>query len=315
MTAPDPPDEAGTAGPIAGRYRLEEQVGLGGMGLVWRATDLELGRTVAVKRSQDTGPRAGRALRREARTAAVLQHQRVVTLYDVVTDGDQRWLVMEYVPWRSLAQLLAESGPIGPARAAALGAQLAEALEALHAKGIVHADVKPGNVLVGPQDAVKLIDFGLSRPATGVPRPRRPLGPAGSVPAGSVPVGPGSASPSVDPAAPAGPATPGAAGPATDRDGTAGRPARDGIGGATWSTTGAGTVGGTPAFQAPEVAAGGPASTAADLFSLGATLYAAVEGHSPYGPPNHPAALHRRALAGALQPAPHAGALTPALAA
>ncbi|MEV0841381.1 serine/threonine-protein kinase [Actinocatenispora sera] len=290
------------AGPIAGRYRLEEQVGLGGMGLVWRATDLELRRTVAVKRSQETGPRAGRALRREARTAAVLQHPHVVTLYDVVTDGEQRWLVMEYVPWRSLAQLLAESGPIGPARAAALGVQLAEALDALHAKGIVHADVKPGNVLVGPQDAVKLIDFGLSRPVPSVPGPRRPPGSAGPVPAG----------PRTGPSAAGAPAGDGD-GTAGQRDGVAGRPERAGIGGPTWSTTGAGTVGGTPAFQAPEVAAGGPATTAADLFSLGATLYAAVEGHSPYGPVSHPAALHRRALAGALLPAPHAGTLAPAL--
>ncbi|GAA3510942.1 serine/threonine-protein kinase [Actinocatenispora rupis] len=227
---------------IAGRYRLEEQVGLGGMGLVWRATDEELGRVVAVKRSHLTGPRGGRQVRREARIAAVLQHPHVVTLYDVVPDGDDRWLVMEYLPWRSLAQLVGATGPLSPRRTAALGAQLAGALEALHDKGIVHCDVKPGNVLVADGGVAKLTDFGLSRQLT-----------------------------------------------------------ED-------AALGDGRLRGTPAYLAPEVANGREPTAASDVFSLGATLYAAVEGVSPFGSSDSPAALQRRSRSGAIAPPVRAGA-------
>ncbi|HEY3503080.1 MAG TPA: serine/threonine-protein kinase [Actinocatenispora sp.] len=232
-------------GLIAGRYELGEQVGLGGMGLVWRATDHELGRVVALKQSHLAGARGGHQVHREARIAAVLQHPHVVTLYDVVAEGDKRWLVMEYLPWRSLAQRVADTGPLSPRRAAGLGAQLAGALEALHDKGIVHCDVKPGNVLVADDGAAKLTDFGLSRL----------LG---------------------DDAA-----------------------------------LGDGLVRGTPAYLAPEVADGQEPTPASDVFSLGATLYAAVEGVSPFGSSDSPAALQRRARAGAIAPPARSG---PALA-
>ena len=149
---------------IAERYRLEEHLGAGGMGDVWRATDLELQETVAMKR-----PREGDA-RHEARIGAELSHPNVVTVHGTVVDGDEHWLVMEYLPSRSLAQIIEADGPIGPERAAKIGAQLASALSAMHAKGMVHRDVKPGNVLVADDDVAKLSDFGISRWAEADPR-------------------------------------------------------------------------------------------------------------------------------------------------
>ncbi|MGH3566511.1 MAG: serine/threonine-protein kinase [Pseudonocardia sp.] len=155
---------------IAGRYRLRELVGAGGMGVVWRATDEELDRTVAVKQvllgaaaTPADGRLAVERLRREARIAARLRHPRVVTLYDVVEDGDQPWLVMEYVPSHNLAELIAEQGPLTPQRTAQIGAQIADALAAAHAAGIVHRDVTPRNVLVTDSGIAKLTDFGISR--------------------------------------------------------------------------------------------------------------------------------------------------------
>ena len=151
------------------RYRLEERIGAGGMGVVWRATDLLLDQPVALKRV----PLAGledeqaelnreRALR-EARLAARLRHHRhVVAIYDVRIDDGAVWLVLEYLPSRSLAQILRERGPLDPVQAARIGAQVADALAAAHALGIQHRDVTPGNVLITDDGTAKLTDFGIA---------------------------------------------------------------------------------------------------------------------------------------------------------
>lgn len=198
---------------IAERYRLEEHLGTGGMGDVWRATDLRLRETVALKRPKDGD------VRREARIGAELSHPNVIAVHGTVTDGDEQWLVMEYLPARSLAEIIETDGPIGEQRAARIGAQLADALNAMHAKGMVHRDVKPGNVLVTGDDVAKLSDFGISRWAE-------------------------------------------------------------------QTRVGGGDVAGTAAYLAPEVADGHEARPSADIFALGATLFAAVEGTSPWGSPD-----------------------------
>ncbi|MFC3893091.1 protein kinase [Lentzea rhizosphaerae] len=157
---------------VANRYRLEEQVGSGGGGVVWRATDERLGRQVALKRalSEDGDPQRLRQLEREAKLLAQLNHRHVVTIHDVLDDNGECWLVMEYVPARSLAEL----DVVAPRQAAKLGAQLADALAAVHAKGILHRDIKPGNVLMISDDEVKLADFGISRGITGEQTVTRP---------------------------------------------------------------------------------------------------------------------------------------------
>ncbi|MFD4671506.1 serine/threonine-protein kinase [Lentzea sp. NPDC058450] len=218
---------------IANRYRLEQHLGTGGMGEVWRATDLELGETVALKRTGDAA--------REARIGAELSHPNVIATLGTVTDGAEQWLVLEHLPSRTLAEIIESDGPIAPDRAARIGAQLADALTAMHAKGMVHRDVKPGNVLVTDTGVAKLSDFGISR----------------------------------------------------------------------WAETtlvGGGDVAGTPAYLAPEVADGHEARPAADVFALGATLFAAVEGTSPWGSPDAGSAEQlRRAKAYDITPARHAG--------
>ncbi len=144
---------------IGGRYRLEENVGAGGMGIVWRATDLELRRTVALKQTS-TGD--AEEVRREARIGAGLQHPNVVTVFDVLTEGTEHWLVMEYLPSRSLARILTEDGRLTPRAVALIGAQVATGLAAMHAKAIVHRDIKPGNILVTEDGTAKLADLGVA---------------------------------------------------------------------------------------------------------------------------------------------------------
>lgn len=150
---------------IAGRYTLERELGRGGMGAVWLGVDDVLGRKVALK--QLKSPAAGgvptaRAAR-EARLAARLSHPNVVAVFDLVTEGDEPWLVMEYVEGLSLARLVADRGPLSPDDAAAMLAQVADGLRAAHAAGIVHRDVKPSNILVTGDGRAKLTDFGVAR--------------------------------------------------------------------------------------------------------------------------------------------------------
>lgn len=151
---------------IAERYTLEREIGRGGMGAVWLGHDEVLGREVALKQvgmaPGASSPDLERA-EREARLAARLNHPHVVSVFDLVTEGDQQWLVMEYVEGSTLAALVRESGPLPPGQAAAILVQVADALAAAHAAGIVHRDVKPSNILVAPNGQVKLSDFGIAR--------------------------------------------------------------------------------------------------------------------------------------------------------
>ncbi|WP_246612358.1 serine/threonine-protein kinase [Paractinoplanes bogorensis] len=238
---------------VAGRYRLGEPVGSGGMGRVWLARDEMLDRDVAVKEfvppewmTDDERARLRDRTLREARSAARLNHPHVVRIYDVVHADGLPWIVMEYVPSRSLHQVIHEDGPFSPATAARIGVALLDALRAAHAAGVLHRDVKPHNVLIGTDGRVVLTDFGL----------------------------------------------------ATFVD--------DG------AVTGPGLVVGSPQYVSPERARDGTSSPESDLWSLGATLYAAVEGRSPYARENAMATL--MALATEEPDAPsRAGMLGPVL--
>ena len=188
------------------------------MGAVWLAVDKVLGREVAVKRL-GMFPGGGSLdlvrAEREAKLAARLNHPHVVAVFDFVAEGDEQWLVMEHVAGTDLAAVTADDGGLTPAEAAALLAQVAEALAAAHSAGIVHRDVKPSNILITADGTAKLADFGIAR-------------------------------------------------------------ARDS------TVTVSGSVTGSPAYLAPEVAAGQPATEASDVWSLGATLYQALTGRPPY---------------------------------
>ncbi len=152
---------------LAGRYRLEEVIGRGGMSTVYRATDTVLGRTVAVKvllaGLADEDPAYIARFQREARAAAALHDRAVVAVYDVGVDGDTRFIVMEHVEGSSLAALLRGGRPLSVEQALRISAQVADALGAAHAAGIVHRDIKPANVMVTDAGAVKVLDFGVAR--------------------------------------------------------------------------------------------------------------------------------------------------------
>jgi serine/threonine protein kinase len=213
---------------VAGRYRLISPLGSGGMGTVWRAEDVVLGREVAVKEvtfphgiSDEDREVLRERTRREARAAARLDHPSAVTVYDVVEDGNAPYLVMELVEARTLSQVVRTDGPLTPQRTAQVGLALLGALEAAHRQGIVHRDVKPGNVLLCPDSGgtpgrVVLTDFGIA-----------------SSPGDS-------------------------------------------------SITSTGLLLGSPSYISPERARGLPPGPASDLWSLGATLFTAVEGRPPY---------------------------------
>jgi serine/threonine protein kinase len=238
---------------VANRYRLVEPLGQGGMGRVWKARDEVLHRDVAIKElvpppglTEDERREMRERSLREARAIARLSNINVVRVFDVLrTDGDP-WIVMEYVPSRSLQDVLATTGPVAPGRAVEIGLGMLSALRAAHRSGIVHRDVKPGNVLLGDDGRVVLTDFGLA----------------------TVPGDP--------------------------------------------TVTRTGLVLGSPAYIAPERAKDGSAGPEADLWSLGATLYAAVEGQSPYARTSAMATL--AALATEPPPVPkNAGPLKPLL--
>ncbi|MGH3897536.1 MAG: serine/threonine-protein kinase [Pseudonocardiaceae bacterium] len=245
---------------VADRYRLDQPIGAGAMGVVWRAHDMRLDRTVALKEllmqpglAEAEAEIARARAMREGRIAARLQHPHAICVYDVALDsgstGDRAvpWLVMEYLPSRSLATVLAEEGTLPPYEAARVGRQVAAALAAAHGAGIVHRDVKPGNILLGSNGTVKITDFGISR--------------------------------------------------------------------ATWdaTVTRTGVLAGTPAYFAPEVARGELPGPAGDVFSLGSTLYAAVEGEPPFGLDENTLALLRAVAEGRIRPPRQAGPLTAVL--
>lgn len=154
---------------IAGRYRLLDLVGTGGMGRVWLARDEMLHRDVALKEvvppswlAETEREELRRRTLREARTAARLNHPNVVRLYDVVHDRDSPWIVMEYVPSRSVQQIISAEGPLSPQRTARIGLAVLAALRAAHTAGVLHRDVKPHNVLVAD-------DGGWCSPTSGWP--------------------------------------------------------------------------------------------------------------------------------------------------
>ena len=177
MSSADGPDEPG--GPessgrrvLAGRYRLDEVIGRGGMSTVYRGNDLSLDRVVAVKVAMDPllerDPVYAARFKREARAAAGISNSGIVTVFDAGADGPTRYIVMEYVEGRDLAAILRDERPLEPPRAVRIAEQVAGTLAAAHAAGIVHRDIKPGNIMVTPEGQVKVLDFGIARTTDGV---------------------------------------------------------------------------------------------------------------------------------------------------
>jgi serine/threonine protein kinase len=219
---------------VTGRYRLVESIGQGGMGRVWRAADEMLDRQVAVKEMridgldpEDTRTRRERTLR-EARATARIDHPGVVRVYDVVDAGERLWIVMELVAGRSLERMVVEDGPLDTREAARVGLELVGALRQVHAQGVLHRDIKPGNVLIEGtgRNRVVLTDFGI----------------------------------------------------AALQDAEA--------------LTMAGMLVGSPDYMAPERISGRPQGPPSDVWSLGATLCAALGGRSPFSRSTTLATLH-----------------------
>ncbi|ADD40486.1 serine/threonine-protein kinase [Stackebrandtia nassauensis] len=219
---------------IADRYELTAKVGDGGHGTVWRAHDRLLQRDVAVKEvtlppylpPDEREQLCDRTLR-EARAAASLSHASVVRVFDVVTEDGRPWIVMELLKARSLADIISADGPMPPRVVAKIGLSLVSALEAAHEAGIVHRDIKPGNVMISADGRCVLSDFGAA---------------------------------------------------AASASGT--------------GHTAPGMVLGSAHYIAPERAIGGPAEPPSDLFSLGVTLYAALEGRPPFDRGDTTATMH-----------------------
>jgi hypothetical protein len=201
---------------IGGRYRLETRLGAGGAGVVWRAEDTLLRRSVAIKEVQPDGDGERNDMLREARAAARLDHPGAVTVYDVVHDAGRDYIVMQLVEGPNLAAEVADRGPLDGVTTANLGLRLLDVVEAAHGHGLIHRDIKPANVMFPGDGRAQLTDFGIARLMD-------------------------------DP--------------------------RD-------TTTG--LVRGTPQYMSPEQAVGGPIGPATDLWSLGATLYFAMEGTAPF---------------------------------
>ncbi|MFF3353085.1 serine/threonine-protein kinase [Streptomyces sp. NPDC002917] len=155
---------------LAGRYRLGEVLGRGGMGTVWRAVDETLGRTVAVKElrfpsaiDDDEKRRLITRTLREAKAIARIRNNGAVTVYDVVDEDDRPWIVMELIEGKSLAEVVREDGVLTPKRAAEVGLAILDVLRLAHREGILHRDVKPSNVLISEDGRVVLTDFGIAQ--------------------------------------------------------------------------------------------------------------------------------------------------------
>ncbi|MEO7267629.1 MAG: serine/threonine-protein kinase [Knoellia sp.] len=151
---------------LGGRYRLGAPLGRGGMAVVWRADDEMLGREVAVKTLDLTGPdsdNAGERFRREARATAMLNHPHIVTVYDTGVEEHTAYLVMELLPGSTLAEEVRDSGPLPIDAVRTIGYEVAGALQAAHDAGIVHRDIKPGNIAYAADGTVKVLDFGITQ--------------------------------------------------------------------------------------------------------------------------------------------------------
>ncbi|WP_267242938.1 serine/threonine-protein kinase [Streptomyces sp. PR69] len=238
---------------LAGRYRLRESIGRGGMGKVWRADDEVLGRVVAVKEltAGRYASEADRAVlhartKKEARAAARISDPGVVTVHDVLDHDDRPWIVMQYVDGPSLADAAKETGRIASAEAARVGLQVLRALGAAHAVGVLHRDVKPGNILLGRDGRVLITDFGIA---------------------------------------------------AIEGDAT---------------ITRTGEIVGSIDYLAPERVRGHDPGPASDLWSLGATLYTAVEGESPFRR-SSPLGTMQAVVDEEAPPPQHAGLLAPVI--
>jgi hypothetical protein len=156
---------------LGARYRLGAMIGRGGMSTVYRAEDLRLERTVAIKVMSaalaEQDPVSIARFEREARAAASLSDPGIATVYDTGVEGDSRYIVMELAPGRSLQTIIQEEAPLPPARAAEIAAKVAGVLSVAHSAGIVHRDIKPGNVMVASNGSVKVLDFGIARASGG----------------------------------------------------------------------------------------------------------------------------------------------------
>ena len=157
---------------FGGRYQLSSRVAIGGMGEVWQATDLVIGRTVAIKILKDEylgDPGFLERFRAEARHAALVNHEGIANVFDYGEEDGSAFLVMELVPGEALSAILERERVLSTDRVLDIVAQTASALQAAHAAGLVHRDIKPGNLLITPDGRVKITDFGIARIADQVP--------------------------------------------------------------------------------------------------------------------------------------------------
>src|SRR5215475_14295750 len=153
-----------------GRYKIVRELGRGAMGVVYHAIDPNIGRPVAIKtiqfssmRKPEEQERLRERLFREARSAGILSHPGIVTIYDVEQQGELAYIAMEYVDGPTLDQLLSESQPLAPNRIFSILAQTAAALDYAHGKGIVHRDIKPANIMIAGDGTAKIADFGIAK--------------------------------------------------------------------------------------------------------------------------------------------------------
>ncbi len=154
---------------LAGRYRVEELIGVGGMGMVYRVRDRQLDLDVALKvlrPEYSSEAKIVERFRRELVLARQVSHRNVVRIHDIGADGDLQFITMDFVPGRSLRKLLADEGPLPAARVVALARELAQALESAHLEGVVHRDLKPSNVMIDGSGRAYITDFGVARSLT-----------------------------------------------------------------------------------------------------------------------------------------------------